>query len=300
MDLPEPITAAEATHVAVRRIQPRMFERMDLGDLAGLAFDIQAMGLAWPLVLNERYELISGERRLAAMQANSRGNLRTVPAVVTDDLDVIEAQLRAEHRYPWVKHNKQYNPCEAMMFMWMLQDIYAPGVSGAAGYADNYRKEAPRRLKALAMAMTGYGRANTAKLASALRVARNANDPVEAARIRKVLNDPRWATKDSNVERFVVAMGGRAPRQDRSAFEKALDVVGGDRGKMPNPTTARTILTELGSTLNGLSVATSKIQVLHPGIEPDETQGWLAGINAGMKELRRIRRMLQNRVESKQ
>jgi hypothetical protein len=209
-----------------------------------------------------------------------------VPAIVTDDVDVIEAQLRAELRPPWVLYNKRFTPPEAALMMLTLQQIFDPDAYLAQGYADNYRLGPPRRLKQLAMDVTGMGRANVAKLASALRMYL-----VKPADTRKVFEDPRWV-QDPNVQRFVVATGGRSPRRDDHEYNQMRMELG---EKLTPAVTARLILNATTHHLNSLVVASSGINALHPYIEPQEVKAWLGPINNGIRELRRIRRMLQER-----
>ncbi len=67
--------------------------RKDPGDITSLAESIKSIGLLHPIVVAPDGTLIAGGRRIAAFEALGRA---TIPATVLDDLDELDAVLRAE------------------------------------------------------------------------------------------------------------------------------------------------------------------------------------------------------------
>ena len=63
------------------------------GDITSLAASIKSIGLLHPVVVALDGTLIAGGRRIAAFEALGRA---TIPATVLDDLDELDAVLRAE------------------------------------------------------------------------------------------------------------------------------------------------------------------------------------------------------------
>ncbi len=58
-----------AVYIAISSIKVKQRFRKDLGDIKALAQSIQKVGLLHPVVLNEKHELIAGQRRIAACRA---------------------------------------------------------------------------------------------------------------------------------------------------------------------------------------------------------------------------------------
>ena len=64
--------------------------RQEMGDIAGLAASIKALGLLQPVVVNSNNELIAGERRIRAFQLLGRTD---IPVTVVDIAEIV----RGEH-----------------------------------------------------------------------------------------------------------------------------------------------------------------------------------------------------------
>src|ERR1035441_5537476 len=80
--------------------------RNDYGDIAGLAADINARGLVEPLIVNEKYELIDGHRRLAALKMNKA---TTAPVIIVPGLT---PAMTAEVKLVTSLHKKNLTPIE--------------------------------------------------------------------------------------------------------------------------------------------------------------------------------------------
>jgi ParB/RepB/Spo0J family partition protein len=87
--------------------------RQDLGDIAGLAKSIQAVGLLQPIVLTPHGELVAGGRRLEALKqlALEEPAFKEVQAYVVTNLDDALLRLRAEGDENTCR--KDFTPSEA-------------------------------------------------------------------------------------------------------------------------------------------------------------------------------------------
>ncbi len=78
--------------VKIEEIKIRKRIRQDLGDMEALKASLRTYGLLTPIILNSRYELVAGERRLQAAKALGWMNIN---AVIMDNLSDAE-QLELE------------------------------------------------------------------------------------------------------------------------------------------------------------------------------------------------------------
>ncbi|WP_455383457.1 ParB/RepB/Spo0J family partition protein [Salinispira pacifica] len=80
--------------MAVDEIRVRKRVRKNLGDLTPLVESLKRFGLMNPIVVNDRHELIAGERRL---EAAKRLGWRTVAVRIVDDIDDVgELEMEIE------------------------------------------------------------------------------------------------------------------------------------------------------------------------------------------------------------
>lgn len=83
--------------------------RDDLGDIDGLAASIKDLGLLHPIVVNDSWELIAGERRYRAAE---RLGWKEIPATIAKTLDDVAKALRAERDEN--RCRKDFSPAEAV------------------------------------------------------------------------------------------------------------------------------------------------------------------------------------------
>ena len=74
-------TSQPAMDISLIKVTTRF--RRDLGDIASLAADIDAVGLLQPIVVSSANELIAGERRLRAWKL-TRFKDRKIPVHIVD------------------------------------------------------------------------------------------------------------------------------------------------------------------------------------------------------------------------
>ncbi len=83
----------ETRDVALSRIKLKKRVRKDLGDLSSLINSLRKYGQLAPIILNSRYELIAGNRRL---ESAKRLGWETISAIVVDretDLEMLELEI---------------------------------------------------------------------------------------------------------------------------------------------------------------------------------------------------------------
>lgn len=80
----------ERITVSVNQINVGPRFRKELGDIESLAKNIQELGLLQPIVLNENYDLIAGERRLEACKSLGWNEM---PAVIVNLQDIIRGEF---------------------------------------------------------------------------------------------------------------------------------------------------------------------------------------------------------------
>ena len=83
----------ETREVALSKIKLRKRIRSDLGDLSSLVSSLRKYGQLTPIILNTKYELIAGNRRL---ESAKRLGWETINAVVIDketDLEMLELEI---------------------------------------------------------------------------------------------------------------------------------------------------------------------------------------------------------------
>lgn len=97
----------EVTELPIESISVIDRVRKDLGDIASLASDIEKVGLLYPILVNEKYRLLEGERRLTAYKHLGRTTIpvRVLPGVADDDAMVIELMGNAS-REPFKWHEE--------------------------------------------------------------------------------------------------------------------------------------------------------------------------------------------------
>ncbi len=83
----------ETREVAISKIKLKKRIRKDLGDLSSLINSLRKYGQLTPIILNNRYELIAGNRRL---ESAKRLGWETINAIVVEretDLEMLELEI---------------------------------------------------------------------------------------------------------------------------------------------------------------------------------------------------------------
>jgi len=96
----------EISTIATEHIVVVSNPRRDFGDIEGLAADIAARGLVEPLIVNEKFELVDGHRRLQALKKN---HATTVPCIIEPGLT---PAMTAEIKLVTSLHKKNLTPLE--------------------------------------------------------------------------------------------------------------------------------------------------------------------------------------------
>ena len=96
--------------------------RRDLGDIGGLARDIDEIGLLHPVVVSSAGELIAGARRLAAWRKSSHRN-EPIPVHVVD----MQLLMRGE----WSENvaRKEFTPSEAVAIKRAIEEKLKPAAA---------------------------------------------------------------------------------------------------------------------------------------------------------------------------
>lgn len=89
------------------KVLPRA--RQDRGDIDGLAAAIKEKGLIQPITINQRYELLAGERRLEAHKKLGLKTIDTIMRPTKDPIDAMEIELmeniaRKDMTWPEIAH----------------------------------------------------------------------------------------------------------------------------------------------------------------------------------------------------
>lgn len=79
-------------NIPITQIQVGERDRSDLGDVPALAASITAVGLLHPVVVNATYELVAGERRLAAVRSLGWTEVPVTVVDLTTAADVLRAE----------------------------------------------------------------------------------------------------------------------------------------------------------------------------------------------------------------
>ncbi|MBQ5998024.1 MAG: ParB/RepB/Spo0J family partition protein [Treponema sp.] len=84
--------------VNLKDIKIKKRVRHDLGDLEALKNSLRTYGLLNPITLNEKYELIAGERRLQAAKQLGWTNINAVILNNVSDVDELELELEENNQ----------------------------------------------------------------------------------------------------------------------------------------------------------------------------------------------------------
>ena len=102
-------TKCQIREIEIKSIDTRGRTRKNLGDIDALAHSIGHRGLLHPIVVNSRYQLVVGGRRLAAFKKLGR---KTIPAIVNPSFEELAAILQAERDENTCR--KDFTPTEAV------------------------------------------------------------------------------------------------------------------------------------------------------------------------------------------
>jgi ParB-like nuclease family protein len=148
------VPAARCGWIPIASIQARRFERTELGELGPLTISLSR---DWqdPVVVDDLYHLISGQRRLAA--ARMMG-YRTVPVLATANFYQIVAQMQQEQKHPL---NMPMSFTERGGLAWLLSELYEPYYQELKAHAPE-RRGAPKSevpsLEKIRAELLGQGR----------------------------------------------------------------------------------------------------------------------------------------------
>lgn len=84
--------------VNIKDIKIKKRVRHDLGDLEALKNSLRAYGLLNPITLNNKYELIAGERRLQAAKQLGWTNINAVILNNMSEIDELEMELEENNQ----------------------------------------------------------------------------------------------------------------------------------------------------------------------------------------------------------
>ena len=84
--------------VNLKDIKIKKRVRHDLGDLEALKNSLRTYGLLNPITLNEKYELIAGERRLQAAKQLGWTNINAVILSNISDVEELELELEENNQ----------------------------------------------------------------------------------------------------------------------------------------------------------------------------------------------------------
>lgn len=108
--------------MGIDEIRVRKRIRKSLGDITPLVESLKRFGLMNPVVVNERHELIAGERRL---EAAKRLGWRTIAVRVVDDVDEVgELEMEIEEN----TQRKNFSTDELAEAYMKLDQLKNPGI----------------------------------------------------------------------------------------------------------------------------------------------------------------------------
>ncbi|MBQ5471325.1 MAG: ParB/RepB/Spo0J family partition protein [Treponema sp.] len=84
--------------VNIQDIKIKKRVRKDLGDLEALKNSLRTYGLLNPITINNKYELIAGERRLTAAKALGWTNINAVVVNNLSDVEQLEMELEENNQ----------------------------------------------------------------------------------------------------------------------------------------------------------------------------------------------------------
>lgn len=79
--------------VEISRITVKKRLRKELGDLASLVNSLNTYGQLYPIIINKRYELISGQRRLEAAKHLGWTSIKTIFMDKSTSLEMLEMEM---------------------------------------------------------------------------------------------------------------------------------------------------------------------------------------------------------------
>jgi ParB family chromosome partitioning protein len=83
----------ESREVAINRIKLKKRVRRDLGDLTSLMNSLREYGQLTPIILNTRYELIAGNRRLESARKLGWESINAIVVKRNTDLEMLELEI---------------------------------------------------------------------------------------------------------------------------------------------------------------------------------------------------------------
>ncbi len=107
--------------VNIKDIKIKKRVRQDLGDLEALKNSLRTYGLLNPITLNEKHELIAGERRLQAAKQLGWTNINAVILSNMSDIDELEMELEENNQ------RKEFTNQELLEGYKRLEKLRNPG-----------------------------------------------------------------------------------------------------------------------------------------------------------------------------
>lgn len=108
--------------VNIKDIKIKKRVRHDLGDLEALKNSLRTYGLMNPITLNNKYELIAGERRLQAAKQLGWTNINAVVLSNMSEVDELEMELEENNQ------RKEFTKDELMEGYQRLEKLRNPSI----------------------------------------------------------------------------------------------------------------------------------------------------------------------------
>lgn len=281
------VYAAAAGRMPIRGIRSRVFQRDDLGDLGELVERIRKNGLMFPILVDDGYHLISGERRLAALRILAQEghpgfSLENVPVLATGNIYQIVAQMAAERAHG---PSKPMRWTEIAHMQGILREISKPDVYEI------------RRL-------TLTGQPSTAGLTKwilreALDLNSSMGDRIGSIYSWYMSSDPEKAAAGAlamesldagdRVTKAWRVMTDRRSSRDATRLGGASLVV--DLGSQ------RSRLAASSSAMDGIATALRQIGDLHPGLTREECKQYSLALGRAQTQIGRLRGALMKKMK---
>lgn len=108
--------------VNIQDIKVKKRVRQDLGDIESLKESLRTFGLLNPITINNKYELIAGERRLTAAKALGWTNINAVVVNNLSDVEQLEIELEENNQ------RKEFTNEELLEGYKRLEKLRNPGI----------------------------------------------------------------------------------------------------------------------------------------------------------------------------
>ncbi len=120
--------------------------REDYGDIEGLTANVKEKGIIQPILLNQKHELIAGERRYRAASAAKMTTMPVVIAKITGEIDALELEL-IENRWRKDMHWSEETRLEKQIHEHLLKTRKQWDQSKTAAFLGISKGELSKRLQ---------------------------------------------------------------------------------------------------------------------------------------------------------